>query len=121
MTSKDRSRRSDSLPVLGTRPKDEPSYGPHRVRRLTIYPATLIALVETVPIRLPGVPPDVVEKRSIMRAGIPFGPEVTPQEAHDNKTHKDHNGQIPRGLAFVCYQSILANGFEFLQEGMSVL
>ena len=51
-----------------------------------------------------------------MRSGIPFGPEVTPQESHDGKTHKDQHGEIPRGLAFVCYQSMLASGFEFLQK-----
>ena len=68
---------------------------------------------------LPNVPKDIVEKSSIMRAGIPFGPEVSDSEANEGKTSKDHHGEIPRGLAFVCYQSILANGFEFIQEGTS--
>ena len=48
--------------------------------------------------------------RMINRQGIPFGPEVTPIEAAEHKT------KIDRGLAFVCYQSNLANGFEFVQE-----
>ena len=46
----------------------------------------------------------------IMRQGIPYGPEVTEKEVKDNKTERD------RGLAFTCYQSNLANGFEFVQE-----
>lgn len=46
----------------------------------------------------------------IMRQGIPFGPEVTPDEAHTNTT------KLTRGLSFVCYQSNLSNGFEFVQE-----
>jgi len=47
-----------------------------------------------------------------MRASIAFGPEVTEEE---NKTGKT-DPKIDRGLSFVCYQSNLANGFEFLQE-----
>ncbi|EJD06642.1 Dyp-type peroxidase [Fomitiporia mediterranea MF3/22] len=46
----------------------------------------------------------------IVRQSITYGPEVTPEEAHSNKT------KVDRGLAFVCYQSNLANGFEFVQE-----
>ncbi|KAF8576379.1 Dyp-type peroxidase [Ramaria rubella] len=52
-----------------------------------------------------GVPP-----HSITRTSIAFGPEVTDKEHKDNKTEHE------RGLAFVCYQSNLADGFEFLQE-----
>ena len=58
-----------------------------------------------------------IDANRIIRQGIPFGPEVTPLEASEGKTHKDLHGEIPRGLAFVCYQTILGNGFEFLQEG----
>jgi len=47
---------------------------------------------------------------AIMRQGIPFGPEVTPEEAEANETIE------ARGLSFVCYQSNLENGFEFVQK-----
>ncbi|KAJ7139064.1 dye-decolorizing peroxidase precursor [Mycena epipterygia] len=46
----------------------------------------------------------------IVRGGIPYGPEVTADEAASNTT------QIERGLAFVAYQSNLNNGFQFLQR-----
>ncbi|KAK7678571.1 hypothetical protein QCA50_018443 [Cerrena zonata] len=49
------------------------------------------------------------ETRRIIRRGIPFGPEVTPSEAQQGKTTHD------RGLLFRCYQSVLANGFQFIQ------
>ncbi|KAG9000758.1 hypothetical protein FRB93_012584 [Tulasnella sp. JGI-2019a] len=46
----------------------------------------------------------------ILRAGIPYGPEVTPMEAAAGQSTED------RGLAFVCYQSVLGNGFGTLQK-----
>ncbi|KAJ7723414.1 fungal peroxidase [Mycena metata] len=46
----------------------------------------------------------------IVRGGIPYGPEVTAAEAASNTT------TIDRGLAFVCYQSSTAAGFQFLQN-----
>ncbi|KAJ7921946.1 DyP-type peroxidase [Mycena leptocephala] len=46
----------------------------------------------------------------IVRAGIPYGPEVTSDETSSNTT------KIERGLAFVAYQSNISNGFQFLQE-----
>lgn len=58
--------------------------------------------------------------RAIRRAGIPFGPEVSDTEAASGKTAIGQDGAIPRGLAFTCYQSIIQNGFEFLQESESV-
>ena len=50
------------------------------------------------------------EARRIIRRGIPFGPEVTPEEAQSGKTSQD------RGLLFRCYQSVLSNGFQFIQQ-----
>jgi Dyp-type peroxidase family len=44
----------------------------------------------------------------IMRAGIPFGEEVTDDEARQSKTLQD------RGLMFVCYQTSISNQFEFI-------
>ncbi|KAI0701290.1 hypothetical protein BC835DRAFT_236693 [Cytidiella melzeri] len=44
-----------------------------------------------------------------IRAGTPYGPEVTAAEANSNTT------EIDRGLAFVIYQSDIANGFRFQQ------
>lgn len=46
----------------------------------------------------------------MVRQGIPYGPEVTPGEAQSNTT------KVDRGLAFTCYQSDIAKGFEFVQE-----
>ncbi|KIJ48051.1 hypothetical protein M422DRAFT_163272, partial [Sphaerobolus stellatus SS14] len=46
----------------------------------------------------------------IIRAGIPYGPEVTRQEATSKKTIQE------RGLAFVAYQSAIGDGFQFLQQ-----
>ncbi|HME00085.1 MAG TPA: Dyp-type peroxidase [Terriglobia bacterium] len=50
-----------------------------------------------------------VDPRRIIRAGIPFGPEVSPDEQASGKT------QQQRGLMFVCYQASIASQFEFLQ------
>ena len=50
------------------------------------------------------------EPHRIIRSGIPFGPEVSADEAASGKTHSE------RGLLFVAYQSNIANGFEFIQE-----
>ncbi|KAJ7636939.1 fungal peroxidase [Roridomyces roridus] len=55
-----------------------------------------------------GTPEDAIHH--IIRAGIPYGPEVSDQEAASNTTTTE------RGLAFVAYQSNLANGFQFLQQ-----
>ncbi|KAI0804730.1 hypothetical protein BC629DRAFT_1203838 [Irpex lacteus] len=44
-----------------------------------------------------------------IRAGTPYGPEASAAEAHANTTQTD------RGLAFVEYQSSIANGFRFQQ------
>jgi len=46
----------------------------------------------------------------IVRGGIPYGPEVTQTETTTSTT------TIERGLAFVSYQSSIANGFQFLQQ-----
>ncbi|KAJ7917245.1 fungal peroxidase [Mycena leptocephala] len=48
--------------------------------------------------------------RHIMRAGIPYGTEVSTDEATANTTSTE------RGLAFVSYQSTIGNGFKFLQQ-----
>ncbi|KAJ7723390.1 fungal peroxidase [Mycena metata] len=55
-----------------------------------------------------GTPEDAVHH--IMRAGIPYGPEVSASEASSGTTSTE------RGLAFVAYQSSLSNGFHFLQQ-----
>ncbi|KAK0186269.1 fungal peroxidase [Armillaria mellea] len=48
----------------------------------------------------------------IIRAGIPYGPEVTDEEAASNTT----SASLERGLAFVAYQSNINQGFRFLQQ-----
>lgn len=47
---------------------------------------------------------------SIIRAGIPYGPEVTAAES------ASHTTQTERGLAFVSYQAQIGQGFQFLQN-----
>ena len=48
-----------------------------------------------------------VQRHRILRAGIPFGPEVAPGE-----TTTRHS----RGLMFVCYQTSIERQFEFIQS-----
>ncbi|CUA72642.1 Peroxidase 2 [Rhizoctonia solani] len=58
----------------------------------------------------PENPVHAVEASSIIRAGIPYGPEVTLGEK------LEHHTEFPRGLAFVSYQSSLSKGFQFIQK-----
>ncbi|KAF8518402.1 fungal peroxidase [Hysterangium stoloniferum] len=46
----------------------------------------------------------------IMRSGIPYGPEVSHEEAASHVTKTE------RGLAFVAYQSNISAGFRFIQH-----
>src|SRR6266478_4133750 len=46
----------------------------------------------------------------IIRAGIPFGDEVSEDEERAKKTALD------RGLMFVCYQTSIETQFEFIQQ-----
>jgi len=46
----------------------------------------------------------------ILRSGIPYGPEVTVQEAQSGMT------TVERGLAFIAYQSNIGAGFQFIQQ-----
>ena len=64
---------------------------------------------------LAGPTPDfkILDPFRIMRSGIPFGPEVTDEERANHKT------EFVRGLAFVCYQSNLSTGFQFIQHSAS--
>ncbi|KAJ7089302.1 fungal peroxidase [Mycena belliarum] len=55
-----------------------------------------------------GTPEDSVHH--IMRAGIPYGPEVSADEASSSTTSTE------RGLAFVAYQSDIGAGFHFMQR-----
>jgi Dyp-type peroxidase family len=50
-----------------------------------------------------------VDPHRIMRAGIPFGAEVSAAE------DATHTTQQERGLMFVCYQTSIPNQFEFVQ------
>ena len=60
---------------------------------------------------------ETLHKHAIRRSGMPFGPEVSDEEAASGITALNPDGSIPRGLAFMCYQSSIQDGFEFLQEG----
>jgi Dyp-type peroxidase family len=48
-----------------------------------------------------------VQRHRIIRAGIPFGPEVAPGET---------TTRYSRGLMFVCYQTSIERQFEFIQK-----
>ncbi|ESK92508.1 fungal peroxidase [Moniliophthora roreri MCA 2997] len=50
----------------------------------------------------------------IMRAGIPYGPEVT--EAENAAQASSSTPELERGLAFVSYQSNINQGFAFIQK-----
>ncbi|KAJ9618693.1 hypothetical protein H2203_008897 [Taxawa tesnikishii (nom. ined.)] len=54
------------------------------------------------------------EIRRILRRGIQFGPEVTDSEKKHKKSSEDE--KLERGLLFACYQSNIANGFQFIQH-----
>ncbi|KZV89881.1 Dyp-type peroxidase [Exidia glandulosa HHB12029] len=57
----------------------------------------------------------VAPANSIMRSGIPYGPEVTSAELVSGKSDPS-DSKNERGLAFVAYQAQLAKGFQFLQH-----
>lgn len=50
------------------------------------------------------------DKFDIMRRGIPYGEEMDVDEKKGTKSQKD------RGLLFVCYQTSLSNGFQFIKN-----
>ena len=56
------------------------------------------------------LPPTGLNPHRIIRRGIAFGEEVTDEEKQTQTTQQN------RGLLFVCYQSSLANGFQFIQK-----
>lgn len=58
---------------------------------------------------------DSIRQHLILRRGIPFGTEVSPEEKASSTTTSE------RGLLFVCYQSVINSGFSFLQQGTSPL
>ncbi|KAJ7256340.1 fungal peroxidase [Mycena rebaudengoi] len=57
-----------------------------------------------------GLPEQEPRHLPLMRAGIPYGPEVTDEETASNKT------SVERGLAFVAYQSNIETQFRFIQQ-----
>ena len=62
--------------------------------------------------------PNSVSRR-ILRRGIQYGPEVTDAEAALRKSSP--SPKLERGLLFVCYQSNVGNGFQFIQQSKSWL
>ncbi|KAL0564605.1 dye-decolorizing heme-containing peroxidase [Marasmius crinis-equi] len=58
-------------------------------------------------------PEDLVNTH-MMRGGLPYGPEVTKDEASQVKTSDDP--KLERGMAFAAYQSTLEQGFIFAQN-----
>jgi Dyp-type peroxidase family len=59
------------------------------------------------------IPKTALDPHRIIRAGIPFGPEVNDAESSAGKTQQD------RGLLFVCYQTSISQQFEFVQGSWS--
>nr|WAW38284.1 DyP-type peroxidase [Auricularia mesenterica] len=57
----------------------------------------------------------IAPTNSIMRSGIPYGPEVTTAEKAAGRSDPA-DGPNERGLAFVAYQAQIAKGFQFLQH-----
>ena len=56
------------------------------------------------------IPRAGLDIRRIIRAGIPYGPEVGADE------EQTHTSTGDRGLMFVCYQTSIAGQFEFVQQ-----
>lgn len=75
--------------------------------------------------------PIPLEPHRIIRRGIPFGPELSPDEAASGVTSQERyvlftltrcdasDHVCYSGLIFVCYQSNLADGFTFIQKSTS--
>ncbi|KAI3611319.1 hypothetical protein WG66_002137 [Moniliophthora roreri] len=62
----------------------------------------------------PVVSREYLDASVLVRAGIPYGEEISGQEREDWKKLTDdqkENAVCPRGLLFVCYQASIDNGF----------
>jgi Dyp-type peroxidase family len=84
-------RRSNDFGFGGDRFQQKCPFAAH-IRK--VYPRDDVALAEA-------------QRHRIIRAGIPFGPEVAPGE-----TTTKHS----RGLMFVCYQTSIERQFEYIQK-----
>ncbi|KAJ5650355.1 uncharacterized protein N7484_004078 [Penicillium longicatenatum] len=58
----------------------------------------------------PRIDNDNRDNNDIMRRSIPYGPELRDDERDEGKTKLD------RGLMFLCYQTSLQNGFQFIRN-----
>lgn len=56
----------------------------------------------------------VINSNAIIRRSITFGPEIDETEEKERTTHR-------RGIYFLCYQSSIRNGFNFLVTRKSFL
>jgi len=56
------------------------------------------------------IPEQFLDPHRIIRAGIPFGPELSTAEQQGDATEQE------RGLMFVCYQTSIPEQFEFVQN-----
>ncbi|KAK7038734.1 hypothetical protein VNI00_010619 [Paramarasmius palmivorus] len=78
---------------------------------------------KTAPRQLqPIVSKEYLDASVIVRAGIPYGDEISDKEREDwaklSPAEKE-NAKSPRGLFFVCYQSSIDNGFFRQQVGFA--
>ncbi|KAG0147038.1 hypothetical protein CROQUDRAFT_656486 [Cronartium quercuum f. sp. fusiforme G11] len=53
---------------------------------------------------------ELIDPHLMIRASIPYGPEVSQDERDSNATKQE------RGLFFICYQSSIEAGFQFVQK-----
>jgi Dyp-type peroxidase family len=58
---------------------------------------------------------DTAYSHRLIRRGIPFGPEVNPEETKAGQTGET----VERGLMFVCYQTSIYKQFEFITDRLN--
>jgi Dyp-type peroxidase family len=113
-------RWKSGAPIDLTPLKDNPAMGANvaQINAFTFDPSSQARCPFAAHIRKTNPRADLpfggAEPHRILRRGIQFGPEVTPEEAAAKKSSTDP--ALERGLLFACYQSNIVNGFQFVQK-----